>query len=228
MGSKKALGKEGTEPGSLSGGTHPAPGVRAGSGRCPEPLKRRPRRLSPSASPAPGVSHLPSSPALTSGRGPWQPPGSRTPEGSRRAPGETSRPASVKGPPRPHSAPGMGTSSSRVQMGTLGRRSRPPSEVPGRTGFTLQPATFLKSPGPPPRSACRGAQQIPPKSPADANTPQPALPPRLWGCPGESAELPPPPNSQGLDHAPCPTGVPDPRRGSRHRKNLCRSPQSFH
>lgn len=99
--------------------------MRAGSGKCPEPLTRPPRRLSPSASPAPGVSHLPSSPALTSGRGPWQPPGSRTPEGSRRAPGETSRPASVKAPPRPHSAPGTGTRSSRVQMATLGTLGAP-------------------------------------------------------------------------------------------------------
>lgn len=51
--------------------------------------------LSPSASPAPGASHPPSSPALTGGWGPWQPPGPRPQEGSwRRAPGEnTSRSA---------------------------------------------------------------------------------------------------------------------------------------
>lgn len=179
-----------------------------------------PHLLSPSASPAPGVSHLPSSPARTGGRGPCQPPGSRAPEGSRRAPGGNKQVSVSEG-----HLQAWGPAAARSRWGHW-ERSGPPSEVPSRLGFTLHPETspVSRTPPPPSPAAVLGEYLLQAlRTPAPSN---PGLPLRLRGCPGELAELPPT-NSQGMDHAPCPTGVPHPRRRSRHRRYLCRSLQSF-
>lgn len=144
-----------------------------------------PHLLSPSASPAPGVSHLPSSPARTGGRGPCQPPGSRAPEGSRRAPGGNKQVSVSEG-----HLQAWGPAAARSRWGHW-ERSGPPSEVPSRLGFTLHPETSPVSRTPPPPFARRGARRVPPTSPADASTQQPGAPSQAPGLPWGVSGTPP-------------------------------------
>lgn len=101
-----------------------------------EATHKAPRALSPSASPAPRVSHLPSSPALTGGWGPWPPPGSRAPKGRRRAPGENKQ-AGVREAPQTGRTSSNGTLTGTLEAGAPQARSSTlppgaPSQAPGR------------------------------------------------------------------------------------------------
>ena len=136
----------------------------------------RPCPLSPSASPALRVSHLPSSPAPTGGWGPWQPPGSRAPKGAGVHLAKTSRSASgghLSSPKRPRAA----------DQATVCPRSGP-KRGPRQDRLPRQPIDLSKvSRGA--RPAPSGVQRSTPKCPVHANTCQHRapfqVPGRPWG-----------------------------------------------
>lgn len=163
----------------------------------------RPCPFSPSASPALGVSHLPSSPALIDGWVPWQPPSSCAPKGAGAHLAKMSRSASgghLCSPERPRAAdPQQHLPDENKED------SRGPKRGPRQNRVPSQPDHHFKVS----REASRppGAfSDLRLKAPCTPALGKARLPPKFRGCPtGERNS----PYSQGMDRAPHPPIAPE-------------------